>query len=339
MKASPIRAIRRKPIGGSPADLVELRHIGTSREGPVSVQPRTDGTNLIEWATEASDYISELLLRHRGLLFRGFDGTGVDNFSQFVEVTSGGERLPYVDRTTPRTTEGDRVYTSTVHPPDQRIMPHNEGTYWTKWPARLYFACVIPSQTGGETPIGDVRGVLSRIPADIVAEFEARQWRLTRNFNDGFGLRWQDVFQTDQPEEVETYCRANDISFEWKDRGRLRTMQVRPAIREHPVTGERLWFNHAAFFHHTSLEEPIRTALLEEFGETDLPYSTSFGDGTPIPPDVARTVMRAYEAEKVSFPWERGDVMLLDNMTMYHGRESYTGERRIIVAMTDIVDE
>ena len=41
----------------------------------------------------------------------------------------------------------------------------------------------------------------------------------------------------------------------------------------------------------------------------------------------------ALRAETVTFPWRRGDVLLLDNMLTAHGRRPFTGDRRVLVAM------
>jgi alpha-ketoglutarate-dependent taurine dioxygenase len=35
----------------------------------------------------------------------------------------------------------------------------------------------------------------------------------------------------------------------------------------------------------------------------------------------------------ISFRWERGDVLLLDNYLVAHGRNPYEGPRKILVAM------
>jgi hypothetical protein len=37
-----------------------------------------------------------------------------------------------------------------------------------------------------------------------------------------------------------------------------------------------------------------------------------------------------------SFNWQRGDVMVVDNVLATHGREPFTGERRILVAMSGV---
>ena len=106
-------------------------------------------------------------------------------------------------------------------------------------------------------------------------------------------------------------------------------------MRKHPKTGELVWFNHAAFFHYTTLEDSVSKALLAEFGEDGLPYNTYYGDGTPIEASVVEHIRQAYEQEKVMFLWQEGDILMLDNMSIAHAREPYVGDRLIATAMTD----
>lgn len=328
--------IRRRRLSSEHASQVRIRPLAEGRPFPILIEPDIAGLDLVEWG-RGNELIDKLLLEHRALLFRGFSPLDASAFARFVEATSSGEKLEYRDRTTPRTNRGNRVYTSTIHPADQRINAHNEGTYWRQWPAKLYLTCIVAPDEGGETPIGDVRNVLANIPAEIVEEFERKQWMLVRNYNDGFGLPWQEVFQTTDQAEVEEYCRDNGITFQWKDGDRLQTRQVRPAIRVHPITGERVWFNHAAFFHWSTLDQPMQDELLNEFGVENLPYNTLYGDGSPIDEHTAAYIRDAYEKEKVSFPWRVGDVVLIDNMSIYHAREPYKGDREVLVAMADRV--
>jgi alpha-ketoglutarate-dependent taurine dioxygenase len=329
---------RRAAITTSGQDLVKIGRLDGDRPIPFLIQPNIEGVNLSTWAAENREQVDQWLGEHRALLFRGFGVHTVEAFEATVMAASNGELLEYRDRSTPRTTQGNRIYTSTVHPADQRIHLHNEGTYWLKWALKIFFCCQIAPPEGGATPIANVHHVHNRIRPEIRDRFIERQWALVRNFNDGFGLSWQETYQTDDRSEVEAYCRANGVEFEWKEGDRLRTRQVRPAVRKHPVTGEALWFNHAAFFHHTSLEPTMRDALISEFGVDGLPYNTTYGDGSPIEPEVAAHLRSAYEEEKVIFPWQEGDVMLLDNMTIAHAREPYVGDRKVIVSMTDAVD-
>jgi alpha-ketoglutarate-dependent taurine dioxygenase len=106
-------------------------------------------------------------------------------------------------------------------------------------------------------------------------------------------------------------------------------------MTRHPETGEMIWFNHATFFHVSTLEKDIREKLIRELGEENLPTNTYYGDGCPIEDSVLEALREAYQAEKVAFPWKRGDVLLLDNMLVAHGRNPYVGPRRICVTMSD----
>jgi hypothetical protein len=159
-----------------------------------------------------------------------------------------------------------------------------------------------------------------------------------RNFGAGLGLSWQTAFQTNDPAGVEAYCRANDIEYEWKSGGRLKTWQVRRVTARHAQNGETVWFNHATFFHVSTLDAQIQERLRAEFGDDALPNQTYYGDGAPIPPDVLQELRNAYLAEKTSFPWQEGDVLMLDNMLCAHGREPYTGARKVVVGMARASD-
>jgi alpha-ketoglutarate-dependent taurine dioxygenase len=326
--------IKRRSVAVSQTTLVETTTLA-DKPIPLVIQPITSDVNLISWANNNREWIESLLWQHNALLFRNFKVKGISDFSQFLQATSDGELLEYRDRSTPRQEKGNHIYTSTEHPCEQRINLHNEGTYWVKWALKLYFCCLQVAEQGGETPIANVQNVYDRIAPEIRAKFAEKQMMLVRNYNDGFGLSWQNVYQTQDKGEVEEYCYNHQIKFEWKAGDRLRTYQIRPAIRQHPKTGKLSWFNHVAFFHYTTLDPIIRNALLSEFYEDGLPYNTYYGDGSPIEPEVVEMIRQAYAKETVIFPWQAGDILLLDNMAIAHGREPYVGERQVIVAMTE----
>ena len=96
-----------------------------------------------------------------------------------------------------------------------------------------------------------------------------------------------------------------------------------------------LWFNHATFFHVTTLEPSIRQALLSQLKEEDLPSNTYYGDGTPIEDSVLAELREAYKQETLAFPWQKGDVLMLDNMAVAHGRAPFKGQRQVLTGMTN----
>ena len=268
------------------------------------------------------------------MLFRGFRVETAAHFQAFARAVST-ELIRYGERSSPRTEIADGVYTSTDHPADQPIVLHNEQSYTLNWPMRILFFCSRAAAENGRTPLADSRKILARLSPAMVERFERLGVLYVRNYVPGLSLPWTEVFQTHDRGEVERYCASASVEFEWVDGERLRTRQRRPAVRRHPVSGERTWFNHALFFHVTSLPPEVSRSLRAAVPDADLPYNTYYGDGSPIDDATLRELRDAYDAETVRFDWENGDVLLLDNMLVAHGREPFTGPREVRAAMVD----
>lgn len=326
------KTVRPRAISMMPGGLVKTGFLDADKQLPLVVEPLMEGTSLAVWAAENHDFIGGQLTKHGAVLFRGFQVRTQDDFEESLSAMSH-DLMHYVEGATPRTELTDKVYTSTEYPPDQSIALHNELSYVMTWPSKVWFCCIVPPETRGETPIADVRRVYDRIAPEIRRRFEEKGWMLVRNFGDGLSLPWQKVFRVADEAELEAYCREARVEVEWKAEGRLRTRQVRPAVLKHPRTGEMSWFNHVAFWHVSSLDPKVRDAMQVVFKEEDLPYNTYYGDGTPIEDSVVAELRAAYDAETVAFEWKRGDVLMLENMLVAHGRSPYTGRRKILVGM------
>ena len=329
-----VGSLRRQHISVSTEQLIKVAPLISDKSLPLLIQPTIDGVNLVSWARSNRDLITTHLHKHGGILLRSFQVNGVAEFEQFIEVVAGNS-LEYCDRSSPRSLVQGNIYTSTDYPASQSIFLHSENSYATTWPLKLFFFCITPALQGGETPIADTRKVFNCIAPDIRERFFREQVMYVRNFGDGFGLPWQTVFQTTEKAVVEAFCRTNNIEFEWKAGDRLRTRQIRSTIAKHPGTGELVWFNHAAFFHVSTLEPTIRSALLADLGEENLPHNTYYGDGSPIEAVVLDEIRQSYIQETTIFPWITGDVLILDNMLTAHGRMPFIGSRKVLVGMAE----
>ncbi|MFL5542843.1 MAG: TauD/TfdA family dioxygenase [Longimicrobiaceae bacterium] len=330
------RVERRKvQIGGEAALRVEPPQEG--RTIPVTLRNTIPGVKLIDWAAENRETVDRALAEYGAVLFRGFEVGGLEPFSRLIHVV-GGTPEEYTYRSTPRTGLGGGVYTSTEYPADKSIPFHNENSYTGAWPLKLFFYCEVPSAEGGATPICDSARVYGRIPAELRERFAAKKVMYVRNYGEGVDLPWQEVFQTDDRAKVEAFCTSHGIELEWKGEDRLRTRQVCQAVARHPKNGKMLWFNQAHLFHVTALDPEVGEALLEALGEENLPRNTFYGDGTRIDPADLEVIRRAYDQEEVAFPWQKEDVLLLDNMAVAHARHPYKGERKIRVGMTEPFD-
>jgi alpha-ketoglutarate-dependent taurine dioxygenase len=309
--------------------------VGVTRagRGPVVVRPALDALDVVAWAEAQQALVRTWLTEQGAVLLRGFDVPDVERF-RALSAAVAGTPLDYRERSSPRSAVAAGVYTSTEHPAHQRIFLHNENSYQRVFPAVLAFFCVTPASRGGATPIADCRRVFDRIDPAVRERFLEHGVMYRRSFRDGLGLTWQTVFQTDRRDAVEDYCARAGIELEWTSDG-LRTRQIRAAAGRHPRTRAISWFNHAAFFHVTTLEPAVRAALLAQYGEDDLPSTTLLGDGSSIESADLDVIRAAYAAETVPVTWERGDVLLVDNVLMAHGRDAFAGERHVMVTMTE----
>lgn len=321
--------IRRKPI--------EIR-VDTEAL-PLVVGAESPDLDLAEWCETRGEWIEQALVQHGAILLRNFSVGSLEEF-ECVTRTVSPSLLEYKERSTPRKSVGHDIYTSTEYPAHLDIVQHNENSYASTWPRKIFFYCHLPAENGGETPLADSREVYRRLSKETRELLSERKVMYVRNYGLGIDLSWQDAYQTSDAAEVESYCRAASISWEWLDGGRrLRTRQVRPAVAKHPVTGEWLWFNQAHLFHTSGLDQATQQALHAAYAEEDLPRQTFFGDGTPIPVNMLDEVREVYRQTLRCFSWQKGDVLIVDNMLISHGRKSFTGPRKIYVAMSELWDK
>ena len=173
----------------------------------------------------------------------------------------------------------------------------------------------------------------------IKERFEREGLRYVRNFTDGLDVSWQRFFHTDDRSVVEEYCRRAGINFEWRSGNRLRISQNCPAVVIHPQTGEKVFFNQLQLHHISCLTPAVRESLLSMMKEDELPRNVYYGDGQPIEDSVMDYLRDLYGKLAVSFPWLERDVLMLNNMLVAHSRNPFVGERKIVVALGNLVSK
>ena len=220
--------------------------------------------------------------------------------------------------------------------PKSQLLWHSENSFNHTWPLHIWFACLQLAENGGQTTLVNNRKVYELIPKNIREKFVSKGVLYVRNYAEGAGLDWRTVFQTDSKQQVEAVCKENKIDFEWTHNDSLRTMALRPAALKHPKTGELCWFNQAQHWHIACLETNTRAAIQELYAEQDYPRACYYGDKTSIADEDMHAILDVYRNIEFAPQWEQGSMLMLDNVLCAHGRNAYTGERKLLVALGDM---
>lgn len=131
---------------------------------------------------------------------------------------------------------------------------------------------------------------------------------------------------------AEEFLKKAGVNFEWIESTCLCLWHVLDPIVPHVVTGQPVWFNQIDSHHNTCLKE---SPMYEGLDLPDHMYSfhTQFGDGQEIDSEILDHLRSVDWSEAVGFDWMKGDVLVMDNMTVAHSRLSFSGPRKIIVSL------
>jgi alpha-ketoglutarate-dependent taurine dioxygenase len=311
--------------------------------------PKMPPHKFFELLTRDKEKLKQSLLQEGGILFRNFPLSSAQDFAAAIKSLDTGKFLDYIGGDSPRNKIAEGIYTSTEAPPDIKIPLHNELSFVKNHPKHIYFFCEIPSPVGGETIIADARKVYKAMDERVKDRFLKTSLKYVScyyhknklfeyiNKKQPFHKSWMQVFETESKQEVEMKCRENDFGFKWNQQDWLQINQIRPAMIEHPITKEKVWFNQVHLFDfNPKLLGWWRYvgAKLFYFRQHTKLHEVFFSDNSYIPRKDLYKIMDVLDDQTVAFPWQKGDFLVLDNILTMHGRAPFSGKRRVLAAMT-----
>lgn len=332
--------------------MIQIQGCDVERGFPVVLTPQHRNLSyreFIEWLDANRSGLKQLLLMEGAFMFRGFPVHSPEDFAAVIEKLDLGQFVNYIGGDSPRDKVRDKVYTSTEAPPSLHIPLHQEMSFIRYYPKHIYFYCDTASAAGGATIIGDARKIYADIDAEVRKVFTAkgityisryfdRSWLLeTLNRFQRSHKSWHEVFEASDKSDVERKCLQNDFAWKWLPHDWIEVRQTRPAVMSHPQTGDKVWFNqvHLYDFNPRLLGwgKYLGASLLYSRPNTRL-HDVAFADGTSIPRDYLYHIFDVLDKNTVDYPWQKGDVMVLDNILTMHGRASFRGKRRVLTALT-----
>lgn len=324
----------------------------TKEQFPLILQPEREGLSFSEFLVQIEqekEAIQRQLLEKGAILFRNFPIENEFDFEKVIQTLQFGEFIDYIGGDSPRTKITQGVYTSTEAPAHFKLPLHNELSFVKNFPQHIYFYCQVPPQVKGETIIADARKVYKALDPQVRERFEKKglkyvscyysQSRLMDYINriQRSHKTWLDVFETADKKDVERKCLENEFEFKWNQNDWIQISQTRPATYVHPETGEKVWFNQAHLydFNPKFLGFWKYLAVKAFYCRKHMKlHEVFFANSSPIPREDLYHILDVLDANTVYFPWQRRDLLVLDNVLTMHGREKFSGKRRILTAMT-----
>jgi alpha-ketoglutarate-dependent taurine dioxygenase len=266
--------------------------------------------------------IRSLFKKSGVLLFRDFD-INTDKFEQFTNLF-GTEFMHYIGGAQVRkiiNKNGDQTISSVNFYTDSdkqqkrtfKLPLHGEMFYTKSRPTLLWFYCVAPPLKDGETTVCDGVQVYQELSEATKNLFKTKRIKYIRHYANG---EWQGRFQTDDLSELAKFCQESDLHLKIdKDTQAITTEYVYPAIVK------TRWGGQEAFLNSILIVE-----WQEAAGKTD--SIVRLEDNSRIPDDVLLELQEVTERLTYLISWQRGDILMIDNTRMLHGRRAFSDQQR-----------
>ena len=217
---------------------------------------------------------------------------------------------------------------------------HNESTF--KRTNRLgAFVCFKAAETGGEFLLLDGQKMLAEMDPEVRQRMYERGVRFSNAELPFFDfLRQagplkevlQPVFQTVASLGVAAKIDMElELKWDENEKDGLRLQAFSPPqspVNRHPATGKPAWFCNVHSHSRYLRDRRDGTDLAETSGASKLNVTDMFyGDGTPISVEDLEHIDQLTMKNLVYVPMSEGDVVLVDNYQVMHGRDVFTGER------------
>lgn len=235
------------------------------------------------------------------------DNTGSGSYRKTSDASGDGtiQSVSYVyDARGQRLAEGQRLF---------GLPLHADRSYVKSQPVLTWFLCARPASSGGETTVCDgilLYQALSERTKNLFAE---KRLKYIRHYPSD---QWPVLFHTDDLDKAKQYCAENDLVVTAHDDGSLTTEFVKPAVVKTLYGGELAFVN---------------SILIQLWQEDELGRINALvrlEDGSKIPAEVIEEIKEVAEGLTVNLPWKKGDLVMLDNIRVMHGRQPFSDPER-----------
>lgn len=318
------------------------------RPAPANTEITLDNVIATIKALQSDGTLTKKLTRHGTLLFRNLPIHDAEDFSKFAHAF-GYKPHEIIGIVVDRPLLAPNVAPANEAPKEVLIYSHNESPQVPHAPEYIFFyGHRVPTQ-GGESPISSSLELFNRAQREIpefidelaekgilskVTYHAEKQFQGGSTLRQAFGKEIQDGDDEDEKRrkieaQIARYGRGKHTTWEWTDGGALVLTHRLPGIRTQPRTNlPTLFTGLAAYWKRTQLDVEARKNVTSQL----------FGDGTPIPEKYLAHLAKITDEIRVLHRWEKGDVLVFDNIIAQHGREPWQGEQSDRVIQASLFD-
>jgi alpha-ketoglutarate-dependent taurine dioxygenase len=257
-------------------------------------------------------------------------GLGAANAGDVAELAGRifADEPPFSTGEHPPADGNAALYRPVRFAPAETLLWHHENSFNADWPRYILFACAVPAGEGGETTIVDSRRVYAQMPQDVRGPLAQHGIRYERLCDGRTSRTWDQIYGTTDRDEARRLAEANgeELTFA-ADGARIRA--IRPAFLT--VACGTSWFNQVLHWHPHALPDGLRQLVADGLAPTY--RACHVGDGSEITVEAVELLVQAHREAELAVRWAAGDVLLIDNTVVAHGRRPYRGQREHFVWM------
>ena len=286
-----------------------------------------------------TDLVLDALETHGAVLFPGMapsTGAFLRLSSRFTDTFSsyrGGALRGGVEGRTPVGTHAD-LFTVTGAAQGFPIALHGEMFYVRSPPNLVWFHCLRAPAVRGETILCDGTALYARLPLATREYFRRMPIlylrRLTRE-------EWQLAFDTPDLDGLRAACRELDLTFETHHDEAV-TLRYRCSAFVRTHSGRDAFVNNVLELSLVELgiESGWTARNIAGTAHSQAPIVVRTETGERLPADLVRQIARIGEALTIEHAWQTGDVLMIDNHRVMHGRRAASGERTVHVRLGNL---
>lgn len=301
-------------------------------EFPLVLENPAQDTDAVDWIREQRHSLLAQVESHGAVLLRGFNLTTDQDFDAAVSALDV-PAFTYAESLSNavRKNRTEKVFTANEAPPDIEIYLHHEMAQTPRYPSKLFFFCEQAPDQGGATPLCRSDLLLAEMKQELpvfVSQCEAKGVRYTNvmpeaaDAQSGQGRSWKSTLNCDNRTQAEGRLGELGYQWQWLEDGSLKaTTPVLPAIKV-LESGTEVFFNQliAAFMGWKDKRNQQNKVVC-------------FGDGSEITDLDMKYVADLAELFTYDLRWQTGDMALVDNFLVMHGRRPFAGDRKVLASL------